>query len=84
MQFHEFQDQHIVIRNLVQQDEYWAVVFCEICAYGVAHTNVCGDLGFDASEVGAEHDISAEVRRGEREPVSFLARLHRWHIMRQH
>ena len=57
---------------------------CErVTAYGCARKRR-ENLGFGAGEVGAENDISAEVRCGEREPVGFLARLHRWHIVRQH
>ena len=56
---------------------------CErVIAYGYVRKR--RDLGFGAGEVGAENDISAEVRCGEREPIGFLARLHRWHIVRQH
>ena len=84
MKIQQLEHDHIVIRNSVREAGNWVAVYCELGACGVAHINVCENLGFGAGEVGAENDISTEVRCGEREPIGFLARLHRWHIVGQH
>ena len=102
MLIHEFDVQHIVIRNYRQNfgAGNWVAVFYEFWICGVARHGVlegyrlrmrartakkrCENLGFGAGEVGAENNIPAEVRCGEREPIGFLARLHCWHIVRQH